>query len=118
MASPVISMAPPSKVSSRLMHRSSVVLPEPDAPISETTSPLSSVRSIPRRTSTAPKLLCSPEMVRMFMSNPRCLAGRSAVTCQPPLYCAADLFDREVQDVEDQPDEQVEFEAEIGPRNY
>jgi hypothetical protein len=46
--------------SSRLAQRRSVDLPDPEEPISDTTSPARAVRSTPRRTSSAPKLLCRP----------------------------------------------------------
>ena len=42
-------------VSSRLMHRSSVDLPEPEAPMMEVTSPLATVKSMSRSTSWLPK---------------------------------------------------------------
>jgi hypothetical protein len=41
----------------RLMHRSRVDLPEPEAPMMQTTSPRSTLRSTPRRTSCLPKAL-------------------------------------------------------------
>ena len=61
-ASPVISlpsrkMRPSSGGSSRLMQRSSVDLPEPLGPITQTTSPRSTSRLTPRRTSSLPKRL-------------------------------------------------------------
>ncbi len=51
---------PASGVSSRLMQRRSVDLPEPDAPIMVTTWPGITVRSMPRRTTLLPKDFCSP----------------------------------------------------------
>src|SRR5687767_814452 len=50
-------MRPPSMRSSRLMQRISVDLPEPDGPITTTTSPRSTVRSTSRRTCRSPKCL-------------------------------------------------------------
>src|SRR5690606_13281307 len=47
-----------------LMQRSSVDLPEPDGPMRQTTSPGSTVRSIPLRTSTSPYDLCRPVIVQ------------------------------------------------------
>ena len=44
------------------MQRSSVDLPDPDAPIRQTTSCSATVRSMPRSTSSAPNDLCSPSM--------------------------------------------------------
>ena len=44
-------MVPSSAWSKKLAQRSSVVLPEPEGPISETTSPLCTVRSTPFSTS-------------------------------------------------------------------
>src|SRR5919108_2621151 len=53
-------MRPASSGSSRFTHRSSVDLPEPEAPIRQTTSWFSSSRSIPRSTSFAPNDLRTP----------------------------------------------------------
>ena len=55
ISSPARKMRPASIGSSRLMQRSSVDLPDPDAPISATTSCSATVRSMPRRTSWRPK---------------------------------------------------------------
>src|SRR3954451_25483675 len=46
--------------SSRLMHRSSVDLPEPEGPITQTTSPLPISKSTPRNTSSFPKRFVTP----------------------------------------------------------
>src|SRR3954451_8970561 len=46
--------------SSRLMHRSSVDLPEPEGPITQTTSPLPIAISTPRNTSSFPKRFVTP----------------------------------------------------------
>ena len=60
ISSPCSTIRPASIGSSRLMHRSSVDLPEPDAPMRQTTSCWASSRSIPRRTSSLPNDLRSP----------------------------------------------------------
>lgn len=56
-------MLPPVMVSSRLMVRHSVDLPEPDGPITTTTSPLAMSRSMSRSTVTVPKDLVTPRIV-------------------------------------------------------
>ena len=55
-SSPFRYICPESGVSRKFMHRSSVVLPEPEDPRMESTSPLLRVKSIPLRTSVLPKL--------------------------------------------------------------
>ena len=52
--SPSTQMSPPSIGSSALMHRSSVDLPEPDAPIRQTTSCRATSRETPLSTSLSP----------------------------------------------------------------
>jgi hypothetical protein len=49
-------MSPESTVSSPLMQRSIVDLPDPETPATTMASPLSMARSIPSRTTFAPKL--------------------------------------------------------------
>src|SRR6185312_2786005 len=56
-ASPAIRTVPLSGISSMLMQRSRVDLPEPEEPISTTTSPSWAVSDTPLSTSTSPKLL-------------------------------------------------------------
>ena len=53
-------MAPLSGVSSRFRQRSSVDLPEPDGPMTNTISPAATSRSTPRRTCSGPKCLWTP----------------------------------------------------------
>ena len=48
--------------SSSLMQRSSVDLPEPEGPTRTVTEPGMTVRSMPLRTWSSPKNLCSPEI--------------------------------------------------------
>ena len=55
--SPWYRISPEVGVSSRLMHRSRVLLPEPEAPMTEVTSPLLTVKSISRSTWWLPKVL-------------------------------------------------------------
>src|ERR1700733_2983822 len=58
MVSPATVTTPLSGVSSRLMQRRNVLLPEPDEPRIEITSPSLAVSEIPFSTSSWPKLLC------------------------------------------------------------
>ena len=62
ISSPPTTIRPASIGSSRLTQRSSVDLPEPDAPIRQTTSCSATSRSIPRSTSSLPNDLCRPSM--------------------------------------------------------
>src|SRR5690242_20119803 len=59
MRSPSTQMRPPSMVSSWLMQRRNVVLPEPDGPSRHTTSRLLTSRSMPLRTSVPWNALCT-----------------------------------------------------------
>src|SRR5262245_16160627 len=65
MSSPSSRISPASNCSSRSTQRSSVVLPEPLAPISDTTSPARTSRSTPCSTLWTPKLLVRSLMVRI-----------------------------------------------------
>ena len=60
---PVNEIVPPSGVSSPFSERSTVVLPEPLGPMSTTTSPRRTSRSIERSTSLSPKDLRRPRAV-------------------------------------------------------
>ena len=71
---------PSSTGSSRLMQRSSVDLPEPDAPIRQTTSCSATSRSMPRSTSCSPNALCRPSMPQRLPVD-----GRRSPTCGAPL---------------------------------
>src|SRR3984893_7571042 len=74
--SPSMAIVPLSYSSSRLMQRSSVVLPEPLGPITTTTSPGVTASDTSRNTSTAPKRLCRAVISRIG----RCrYAGRSSM---------------------------------------
>src|SRR5262245_20610922 len=55
------------------MQRTKVLLPEPDGPTMHSTSPLRTSRSIPRRTSLAPKCLRTPSARTMTSA----MLGRS-----------------------------------------
>ena len=59
-STPSTTTCPLVGTSSRLTHRSSVDLPDPDGPMTQTTSPRSTLRSMPRRTSFLPNRLVSP----------------------------------------------------------
>ena len=58
MSTPSTRICPLSGSSSRLTQRSSVDLPDPDGPITHTTSPWSTWKSMPLSTSLVPKDLC------------------------------------------------------------
>src|ERR1700722_13939882 len=62
MAWPSNRTSPPWKVSSRLMQRSNVVLPEPDGPITATTSPGNTSSDTSRKNGVAPNCLNSPRI--------------------------------------------------------
>ena len=62
MSTPSTSTWPESGVSRRLTHRSSVDLPEPDGPMTTTTSRRSTWKSMPLSTSLSPKRLVRPRM--------------------------------------------------------
>ena len=53
-------ICPASGVSNKLRHRKNVLLPEPDEPKRDMTSPLCKDREIPLRISKLPKDLCRP----------------------------------------------------------
>ena len=55
---PSTTMRPSWKSSKRFMHRISVDLPEPEGPITTTTSPRATSRLMPRSTWSLPKYLC------------------------------------------------------------
>ena len=59
ISTPSTKIWPDVGVSSRLTQRSSVDLPEPDGPITQTTWPSSTWKSMPLSTSLSPKDLCS-----------------------------------------------------------
>ena len=67
-------MWPESASSSKLMQRSSVDLPEPDAPMMHTTSPRLTSRSMPLSTCRSPKDFpsCSILMMGSFVIAPSC----------------------------------------------
>src|SRR6185369_2267757 len=62
ISAPSTKIRPASIGSSKLMQRRSVDLPDPDAPMRQTTSCSATTRSIPRRTSFGPNDLWSPSM--------------------------------------------------------
>ena len=57
---PSMVIVPDSMVSSRLIARQSVDLPEPEGPMTTTTSPLPTVRSMSCSTCRSPKCLLTP----------------------------------------------------------
>jgi hypothetical protein len=81
--SPRKRMLPPSGVSRPLMQRSSVLLPEPLAPQTVTTSPAPMVRLTDFSTSSVPKLLPSPLISRSGADAPVILAGPAAAPLFP-----------------------------------
>src|SRR5271166_3064483 len=68
IVSPATVTTPSSGVSRRLMQRRNVLLPEPEEPRIETTSPSFAVSEMPLRTSSAPKRLRIPTTVRAGVS--------------------------------------------------
>ncbi len=52
------------------MQRSSVDFPEPDGPMMQTTSCRATSKSMPRSTSSLPKLLCKPSPSTMGAPDP------------------------------------------------
>ena len=76
ISSPSTTIRPASIGSIRLTQRSSVDLPEPDAPIRQTTSCSATARSIPRSTSTAPNDLRTPSSSEQRRSSRRPAACR------------------------------------------
>src|SRR5262245_12528948 len=76
---PSISIKPLSMSSSPAMVLRSVDLPQPEGPTRTANSPEETLRSMPRSTSTGPKRLCSPWMVRSAMvASPLDRAHRDA----------------------------------------
>ena len=74
-ATPSISIVPDSNVSSRLIVRQRVDLPEPEGPMTTTTSPSPIVRSMSLRTCSSPKCL----LTLLNTTKGRCIvAGESA----------------------------------------
>src|SRR6266704_2066198 len=72
-STPSIEIDPPVGSSRRLQQRSSVLLPDPEGPMMNTSSCGNTSRSIPRSTSRWPKLLRSPRTSR--------IGGRLEVIC-------------------------------------
>ena len=82
-SSPRTRIRPESIGSSRLMQRSSVDFPEPDAPMRQTTSCSASARSIPRSTSVLPNDFRRPSICeRAHASLPACCRRLSRATSQ------------------------------------
>jgi hypothetical protein len=83
---PVTSCPPtrscPPSVPRRLMQRRQVLLPEPEEPTITTASPLPTLRSTPRRTSTWPKLCAALD--RHDRLGRRSRHGGREVTCRRP----------------------------------
>ena len=63
IVSPWTATFPEFGISSRLIQRRSVLLPEPDAPSIEITSPVCATSDTPRSTSTSPKRLCKSSTI-------------------------------------------------------
>src|SRR3990170_646746 len=87
MSMPSISTLPAVGTSRRLMQRSNVDLPDPDGPITQTTSPVSTRKSIPLSTSRSPKCLCSSRTwmgdTSGFMVSPRTSGSLLELSYQP-----------------------------------
>src|SRR5690348_4203574 len=95
--------------SSMLTQRRSVVLPEPLDPMIETTSPVSSARSTPFRTSTSLNFLCRFSIWRI--GCPIDAISVSARQRHAPLDNLASAFDRVVDQEIDEAGKEIEFQA-------
>src|SRR5690348_4214386 len=95
--------------SSMLTQRRSVVLPEPLDPMIETTSPVSSARSTPFRTSTSLNFLCRFSIWRIGCAIDAISA--SARQRNAPLGGFAGPLDRIVDQEIDQAGKEIEFQA-------
>src|SRR6516225_8955675 len=102
IVSPATVTTPESGVSSRLMQRRNVLLPEPDEPRIEITSPSLAVSEIPFRTSSRPKLLCIFSTVSAGVSadirGPLSGTPWPQVRRQAPLQCQEPRADHIVDD--------------------
>src|SRR5918996_6436402 len=76
-------MRPFSGGSSRLMQRSSVLFPEPLAPITHATWPRASSRLTPRSTWRAPKLLCTSSRRSTALSVATGCCAVASTACGP-----------------------------------
>src|SRR5947207_5394338 len=103
MATPSSTISPPLKSSSRFTQRSSVVFPEPLAPMIDTTSPLFTSRSTPFRISTGPKLLVSPRMARSVI--------RPSLKCEAAAGKFAEALDHGVDQKIEKAAQAVEFQG-------
>src|SRR5882757_1889123 len=74
---PATSIRPDWQISSPLMQRSSVLLPEPLRPMMATTCPASTLSDTPFRTSTGPKRLCTSSMTTAGMHCPFKIAAET-----------------------------------------
>ena len=78
MGSPWTITLPEFGVSNKLMQRRSVLLPEPDAPNIEMTSPVFAISDTPRSTSRSPKRLCRSLITK---------AGSVPILVSNEIYC-------------------------------
>ena len=76
---PSIRISPSSIVSSRLMARHRVDLPEPEGPSTTTTSPAETERSMSLRTWRSPKCFCTPRSVTSSAASGPAAPGSSDV---------------------------------------
>src|SRR5690348_3518484 len=95
--------------SSMLTQRSSVVLPDPLEPMMATTSPVSSARSTPFRTSTSLNFLWRFSILRIGGAIDAISA--SARQRHAPLRGLAGPFDRVVDQEIDEAGKEIEFQA-------
>ena len=72
IVSPWTVTSPEFGTSNRLIQRRSVLLPDPDAPSIEITSPVCATSDTPRSTSTSPKLLCKPSTTSAGLAATEC----------------------------------------------
>src|SRR5260370_4339436 len=96
---PSMRISPSLTLSSPAIIASSVDLPQPEGPTRATNSPACASRLMPLRTSTAPKRLCSPEMVSVAMIA-RSLDGALGKSANEVL--PAEEIDQQRRDCSDQ----------------
>src|SRR5262245_11818150 len=95
------------------MQRSIVVLPQPDGPTIETSSPAATSKDTSPRTVSAPYRLCRPCTLRMAIGDSNrggtgsfAAAGGRAELAEPPVEQAADRRDEAVEDHADDAEQQ------------
>src|SRR6516164_2754519 len=96
---PSMRISPSLTLSNPAIMASNVDLPQPEGPTSAINSPVCASRSIPLRTSTEPKRLCSREMVSVAMDA---LSFDGALGQAADEILSAEEIDQERRDGADQ----------------